>query len=451
MNLQRLVVWAAVLSAVLTTVAIASPSLRFVIKNPELHLAFVTAEAMIGLLAGYLALSRLRRWRRLDHLLLGAGLAFLGMANLAFAVVPTIFWDSDEALVIWGATAGRVGGAILLASAAIVSPRRLRLTRRQVFFAGLAITDALLAVGVVAVLLSDSLPRAVVDGDLNGWFAGLLVLMMAAQGVAAIGFAIRSRHSVDRLAGAVAVGCAVGVAAVVNHLVNPAGLAESVALADLLRFCFYLVILAGVLREMDANWRSTLVAAALDERRRIARDLHDGLAQELASVKRNLDWIEDTDDPFVARARASAERGLAAARQAIDVLGDTPDRDLADLLAETAGTVAARVGTRLELDLKRSVRVGPAEREALMRIAAEAIANAGRHGHADLVRVELVDQPRVRLRVTDTGRGFNAPLQAWTADGGFGLSDMQNRALEIGAHYRLESRPGQGTQVEVAL
>lgn len=451
MNVPRLVVWTAVLSAIVTLAMLAVPPLRFVIKNPELHLAFIVAESMIALLASYLALRRLRRWRRLDHLLLGAGLGFLGASGLLFAALPAIFTENDESMLVWAAAAGRLGGSLLLASAALVSPRRLRLTPRQFFFSALAIVDALAFIALAALLLRDWLPPAVAPGaGLNGTFAVILLLGIGSYVVAAVGFALRTRQSVDALRSALAIGCAVGAASLVNHLINPSGIGESVAMADMLRFLFCLAILAGVLREVDAHWRSTLAAAALDERRRIARDLHDGLAQELASVQRNLGWL-DAEDPFVQRAAASAERGLVAARQAIHVLGDAPDRDFAELLAETAGTVATRVGTKLVLDLEPSVQVGPAEREALVRITAEAISNAARHGGAELVRVELVDRPRVRLRISDTGTGFNPSLQAWTAEGGFGLSDMQDRALEIGAHYRLQSRPGKGTHVEVAL
>jgi signal transduction histidine kinase len=452
MTVPKLVLWTALASAVITVAALATPSLSFAVHNGELRLAIVMAEAAIGLLAGYLALGRLRRWRRLDHLLLGAGLGFLGISNLVFAALPAIFWDDNGAFSVWGATAGRLGGSLLLASAALVSPRRLRLTARQFFFSSLAIVDALAGIALVVLILQNELPDAVSsDGEINGVFAAMLVLGVGAHAIAAVGFAVRARQSADPLLGALAVACALGAAALVNFLASPTGPTEWVALGDVLRFGFYLVILVGVVREIDAHWHSTVAAAALEERRRIARDLHDGLAQELASIQRNLRWVDGDDDPFVARALASAERGLAGARQAIAVLGDTPERNLAEVLAETAGTVANRVGTKLVLDLESGVQVGPAEREALVRIAAEAITNAARHGGAEVVRVELVDRPRVRMRISDTGSGFNPSLLAWTGREGFGLSDMQDRALEIGARYKLQSSPGKGTNVEVAL
>jgi signal transduction histidine kinase len=451
MNVPKIVLWTAMASAAVTAAALALPGLSFSVRNPELHLAIVMAEALIGLLAGYLALGRLRRWRRLDHLLLGAGLGCLGISQLMFGAVPAIVGDSTGAFGTWGVMAGRLGGGILLATAALVNPRRLRLTPRQFFFSALAIVDGVAGIGVVVMMVRTSLPAAVgAGGDMHAVYAVMTGLAVVAFGVASVGFAVRARQSVDVLRSAVAVGCAVAVAALVNSLVHPGAPGVSVGLADALRFAFYIVVLAGVLRELDAHWQSRLAAAALDERRRLARDLHDGLAQELASIQRNLHWL-DPGDRFVERAMASAERGLATARQAIEILGDAPERDLAELLAEAAGTVASRVGTKLVLDLQPSVQVGPAEREALVRITAEAISNAARHGGADVVRVELVDRPRVRLTISDSGSGFNPSLMAWAGRGGFGLSDMQDRALEIGARYRLQSRPGRGTNVEVAL
>jgi signal transduction histidine kinase len=261
---------------------------------------------------------------------------------------------------------------------------------------------------------------------------------------------VRARQSQDGLLGALALACALGTAALVIYLTNPASITQSVGLSDFLRFGFYLFVLLVVVREMEDQARGTLARAALEERRRAARDIHDGLAQELASIQRNLAWM-DEDDPFVIRASESAARGLAAARRAIDMLGDTPERDFAEVLAERVEIAAEREGASLSLSLDPEVIVGPAEREALVRIASEAVTNAVRHGGADVVRVELFHRPRVRLRVSDTGRGFNPGLTAWTGGRGFGLSDMQDRAQEIGARYRLHSTPGSGTEVEVVL
>jgi signal transduction histidine kinase len=418
--------------------------------DSDLHLALVLVEGMIGLLAGYLALGRLRRWRRMDQMLLGSGLALLGVTNLLFAALPAVVSDEEVDFTVWAAATGRLSASLLLAAAALVSRRRLRLTGRQIFFGALALADLVLLIGVTTLVFRDALPAAVVDGALHPAFAAILLIGAAAHTVAAVGFGVRARQTHDGLLGALALACALGTAALVIYLTNPVTISQTVGLSDLLRLGFYLAVLLVVVREMEEQARSSLARAALEERRRVARDIHDGLAQELASIQRNLAWL-DEDDPFVIRASESAARGLAAARQAIDVLGDTPERDFAEVLAERVVIAAEREGASLSLNLDPKVTVGPAEREALVRIASEAVTNAARHGGADVVRVELMNRPRVRLRVTDAGSGFNPGLTAWAGGRGFGLADMHDRAQEIGARYRLKSVPGSGTEVEVVL
>jgi signal transduction histidine kinase len=96
--------------------------------------------------------------------------------------------------------------------------------------------------------------------------------------------------------------------------------------------------------------------------------------------------------------------------------------------------------------------VSPAEREALVRIACEAVTNAVRHGGAPLVRVQLQrgDGHEVRLLIADSGSGFD-PKAAGAASGGFGLVSMRERARGVGGRFRVWSAPGRGTSVEVRL
>jgi signal transduction histidine kinase len=83
-----------------------------------------------------------------------------------------------------------------------------------------------------------------------------------------------------------------------------------------------------------------------------------------------------------------------------------------------------------------------------VRIAREAVANAGRHSGASEVSLKLErDGPRVRLRVSDKGCGFDPALTG----GGFGLVAMQQRACSVGGELRISSTPGSGSEVEAAL
>jgi signal transduction histidine kinase len=117
-----------------------------------------------------------------------------------------------------------------------------------------------------------------------------------------------------------------------------------------------------------------------------------------------------------------------------------------EVVAEALRGVAARHGTRLELDLAG----GPLETErleTLVRVACEAVTNAARHSGAPSVRVELEPRrQRVRLRVVDDGCGFDARDAC-----GYGLSGMRERAEAIGGNLKVVSAPGRGTIVEAIL
>jgi signal transduction histidine kinase len=186
----------------------------------------------------------------------------------------------------------------------------------------------------------------------------------------------------------------------------------------------------------------------LEDRRRIARDLHDGLAQELALVRRNLGRM-DAADPVVERATRGAERALAEARRGIAVLAEESEQSLDAVVTRAAREVAEREGIAIVLSLAPCVHVAAEQREALVRIVAEAITNAARHGATDSVRVSLVAGSRVRVCVSDRGRGFE-PADGQRR-GRYGLISMRERARAVGGELRVASWPGEGTEVEVTL
>ena len=102
----------------------------------------------------------------------------------------------------------------------------------------------------------------------------------------------------------------------------------------------------------------------------------------------------------------------------------------------------------LDLALARGVRISSDAREALVRIACEAVSNAARHGQAHTVRVELERGEHVRFRVVDDGVGFDPSI---ARAGRFGLVSMRERAQSVGGSFRVRSAPGTGTEVEVEL
>ncbi len=147
----------------------------------------------------------------------------------------------------------------------------------------------------------------------------------------------------------------------------------------------------------------------------------------------------------------AAERALDESRRVIATLTRPLDEPLDIVLSEAVKGVADRLGTTVALALDPDVHVSADVREALVRIAREAVTNAARHGDAGLVRVELENGVGLRLRIVDDGRGFDTHSRTRRRNGGFGLVSMSERARAIGAVLSVDSRRGAGTTVEVEL
>lgn len=211
-----------------------------------------------------------------------------------------------------------------------------------------------------------------------------------------------------------------------------------------------MLLLVGAAREIERYWEERARAAVLEERRRLARDLHDGVAQELAFIWRQTRRLAPGENgPVVAALSGSAERALQESRRAVAALRGAPVQSLAAAMADELDNVAARVGTRVVVDIDDAVLLPAETREQLLRIACEAVANAGRHGRAELVRVDVFGGDNPRLLVVDNGTGFDPSTPPRRAT--FGLVTMQERARSLGARLFVTSRPGDGTRVELVL
>jgi signal transduction histidine kinase len=185
------------------------------------------------------------------------------------------------------------------------------------------------------------------------------------------------------------------------------------------------------------------------ERYRIACELHDGVAQELAYLARNLESLDgEPDEDGLDRLRRAVERARLESRRVISAAAAPSGQSFEVALVEAATEVAERYHVELDLDLTSDIRLPALRREAFVRIACEAVANAGRHSGADRVNLGLErDGSSVRLWVSDKGHGFDIADPC----GGFGLTSMRERAHSVGAELVISSVPGHGSQVEVAL
>ncbi len=138
--------------------------------------------------------------------------------------------------------------------------------------------------------------------------------------------------------------------------------------------------------------------------------MHDGLAQELAYLTRNLDALTGSvEQETLSRLRGATERAQQESRLAISRLATLNRLTVEDELADAAGEAAKRFGVALQLDLLPGIRLPQPHADALVRIACEAVTNAARHSGARRVSLSLRRHgSRVRLRVSDSGSGFDS-------------------------------------------
>jgi signal transduction histidine kinase len=295
-------------------------------------------------------------------------------------------------------------------------------------------------------------PSATGSPQLTGHPALLAVqlLLAVAYALATYGFFRRNRMTGDELSGWLSIACLFAAFARINYFLFPTLYSNWVYTGDVFRLVFYVVLLIGAAREIASYWAGTVRAAHLEERRRVARDLHDGLAQEIAFIGRNAQLLRDRNSTeLVERVIAGAERAYLESRRLVGALASPGDEPLDRALREAAREVAARYGARLDLRVASGITLPFAGREALVRIASEAVANAARHSGESDIRVELERLDRhTRLRVVDRGCGFAEEMPHSL---GFGLISMRERTEALGGQFSIRTGPGRGTVVEVLL
>jgi signal transduction histidine kinase len=300
----------------------------------------------------------------------------------------------------------------------------------------------------------DSLPQAALAGDAGFTSAttghpALLVpqiLTLTCFSVAAVAFTIQSRSRDDVLLRWLGPACALAAFARLNYLVFPLDHADWIYSGDVLRTGSYLLLLVAAGREISRHWAAQAEAAVAEDRRRLAREMHDGVLQELGYIRSEIKAFTVADRPRVERVLGASERALDEARQLLEALGRPDDEPLGLVLHRAVEQVAQRYGVALDLELDESIVVDRPQQHALIRIAREAVLNAVRHGRVERIRLELGrDAEGSYLRVADDGAGFDPGAQQT----GFGLISMRERAVALPGTFELSSRPGTGTTVMI--
>lgn len=213
------------------------------------------------------------------------------------------------------------------------------------------------------------------------------------------------------------------------------------------------------LRLRQERYRFSLV---LEERARLAREIHDTLAQDFVGIGSQLDAVamamsaEDTQARrYLDLARKMARHSLTEARRAVMDLRAAvlEGRDLAAALNSGAQMWTAGSGVEVEVDVSGESKVLPHDMEQhLLRIAQEAVTNVLKHAGASKIWVKLhMEARKLYLRIADDGRGFEQQDAFSSHVGHFGLLGMRERAERLGGELHLASHPGEGTEVEVTV
>ena len=397
------VVTAIVLVAVTAALALA-PQLHFGYPREAADLALDTAASVIGLLACFLVFgrlrrrTRLRRCTRLNELLLAGALAVLALSSLFLCTVPVVAGWAPNDQAVWLAPVATSFGALMFVLAAFLPDRKLRPSGPLLVVGAGAVATVLLLTMVLVPAFARSLPPQVAASLAPGWSSrpdlhlGQSSLQLAGAvlyGAAAVGFLRCWRRSRDEFLGWLAVAAMLAAASQVNYLLsakNP----QSLYGGDALRCLFYAALLLGSMREIWSYWRALSEAAVLEERQRIACELHDGVAQELAYLARNLESLDGSaDEDGLDRLRRAVERARLESRRVISAAAAPGSQPLEVALAEAVTEVADRYHVKLDLDLTSDIRLSAPRREAFVRIACEAVANAARHSGADRVDLRL--------------------------------------------------------------
>lgn len=414
---------------------------------PQGRVALDTAVAVVATIVAILAAVRFLVEGRGMDLLLAAGFLAIGAGSFAFRVVPAIDDGALSSVEAWSAIGADLFGAALIAAAPFVTRRVSGRPRALVVAA--AITAAVLAgLWLDARLLGIDLEMGSLDGGRS--IAVVLVYAMLAvlALTAAIGFGLRFRRHGRDLDSWLALALTLVVFADLHYVLAPARSSEYVLQGDFLRLLSFGVLLVGVWRAIG---QAEFGRAVAEERARVAREIHDGLAQYLFALSTQVSMLEsgaplDEILPQLKHASEAAQQEARFAVLALSSASGTAPFDAA--LKRYVDFLAADGALDVEVDIDPAVTLAPDEQIEIFRIVQEGLANARRHAGARRAEVTIGQRAGRRVVIVrDDGTGFDGE----TSGAGQGLKNMRARAASIQGGFALRSTPGNGTAIEVVL
>src|SRR6266496_5074284 len=424
------------------------PGLRPTFELPEVRLVLDTMVALAAVLVAVLAGVRFSvDGRRLDWLLC-AGFSLAAGSTFCFGIAPILGGQPLHRREQWAWIWGRVLAGVLIAAAAFA--RRRTATRRKELIELLVCVPALLLLlWMFADSIGDALPSlSARDHAQPGLLTAMLAVRALASLLAVVGFGLRFRARGNDLDRWLALGATLFLFADLHYVLTPLVSNRFVSTGDYLHLLAYSVLLVGV-------WRAIRFAefgrAVAEERARVAREIHDGLAQYLFAVSTHATMLENGADPATALpqlklAANAAQQEAKFAVLALSSASGTAPFDAA--LRRYVDFLTADGQLAVDLEIDENVRLAPDEQIEVFRIVQEGLANARKHAGARRAEVRIEERAGERfVSVVDDGAGFDESEIA----AGQGLKNMRARAASIGGGFRLVSAPGRGTALQVVL
>ncbi len=491
------IIWALVAAlATATALLLVLPQLRFAVIAPQLDVAVHTAGTIVCLTAAILSFARSREQGGVELLLEASAFLVLAAANLTNGLVALTGLDTaldmslaepgQLPLYVWALA--RLLAAGLLVAGTVGGWSRIAANGPRGLVVLVLPTVAWIAASAMFWLLRDRLPALVdpaalrqiadlgmVGSPVTGLNLGLLLLDGGAAvllGLAAIRYARLDRPTSGIPRSYLVVGLVVAAFSQIHFVLYPAVYTNLVSTGDALRLAFYLALVAGIyagsradlqaLRSANARLRYLAAAeadrSAIAERARLARELHDGLAQDLWTAQlefeRLVGDVSSTTQEVAGqtgRVRHALESASGEARAAVAALRSGFDAGLSfnDELPRRISAFTDHTGFPVDLHLETHGRGIPGVfAQDVLRIVEEALQNVVKHADATRIRVRVTgDAGAILIEIDDNGRGFTSS----TATEGHGLTGMQERAALLGGRLDIRSEPGDGTTVRLTL
>jgi signal transduction histidine kinase len=421
-------------------------NLRHTYDLPELRLVLTTLMAIAAGAVAVLAGLRFSvEGRRLD-LFLAGGFFVASASALSFGIGPVLGSHATQPPEQWAWVLGRIFAWVLIASAPFVRGRsRERALGDLIVF--LAVGVGVLWIGLHAI--GGSLADLTDKGDqAPAMLMGLLAAQALLNLAAVVGFGMRFRARGDDLDRWLALGSTLMLFASLHYVFTPLMDAGDVSQGDFLRVLGYGVLLVGVWRAIRSAEFGRAVA---EERARVAREIHDGLAQYLFAIQTHVGLLETDPEPEARIARlkeasASAQQEARFAVLALSSAGGTAPFDAA--LRRYVEFLTADGQLEVDLEIDPTIRLAPDEQIEVFRIVQEGLGNVRKHANARRAEVTIGQRHGERVvTVEDDGEGFDGETRA----AGQGLKNIRSRAKTIEGEFNVRSRPGLGTALEVVL